>query len=55
MRFSFLPLAFTLLLIGYILYRLVVKKDLKSKMRTVVLPGLFFIAVWVLIYYFTLI
>jgi high-affinity Fe2+/Pb2+ permease len=37
--------------IGWILYRLLIKKDLKKNLNNVYL-GLFFIGVWVLFYFF---
>lgn len=47
----FIPPFLTLLFMGYILYLALVKKNLKAKMRTVVLPGMFFISVWAVMYF----
>jgi len=54
MIYPFITIGLLAVFIIYILYLAVVKKDLKSKMQTVVLPGLFFIGVWVVLYYFLL-
>jgi hypothetical protein len=51
MRFTYLPIVFIVLFVGYVLYLALVKKNLKANMRSVVLPGLFFIAIWALIYF----
>jgi CRISPR/Cas system endoribonuclease Cas6 (RAMP superfamily) len=37
--------------IGWILYRLIIKKDLKKNLNNLYL-GLFFIGIWTLIYFF---
>jgi len=49
-----IPIGLIAVFIAYVLYLLLVKKNLKSRINTVVLPGLFFIAVWLIIYYFIL-
>jgi cytochrome c oxidase assembly factor CtaG len=54
MMYTYIPIGLFIVFVGYILYRAIVKKDLKSKMRSVVMPGLFFIAVWALLYFFLL-
>ncbi|MGL4598807.1 MAG: hypothetical protein ACRCYO_14925 [Bacteroidia bacterium] len=46
-----IPIVFFAVFIGWILYRLVVKKDLKKDLDTMYL-GLTFTGVWVAIYYF---
>lgn len=54
MMYTYIPVGLLIVFIGYILYRAIVKKDLKSKVRTVVMPDMFFIAVWAVIYFFIL-
>lgn len=39
------------LFVAYLLYLALVKKDIKAKMQTVVLPGVFFLSVWAAIYF----
>lgn len=46
----FLPLILILLFVGYLLYLGLVKKSLKSNRFQVVYPGVFFIAIWAVIY-----
>jgi tellurite resistance protein TehA-like permease len=43
------PLVFIVLFVGWVLYRLLVKKDLKQNLNNLYL-GIFFIAIWGLIY-----
>ncbi len=50
----FMPIVFILLFIFYVLYLMIVKKQLKQNLAGVVYPGLFFIAVWGILYYFIL-
>lgn len=47
----YLPLVLITLFIGWVLYRLLIKRDLKQQLNTVYL-GVFFIAVWGVIYTF---
>ncbi|MCE3278909.1 MAG: hypothetical protein K0S44_1100 [Bacteroidetes bacterium] len=49
----YMPLAFLVLFIGWILYRLLVKRDLKKNLNGVYM-GLFFIEVWSVIFYLCL-
>jgi len=49
----YLPIAFAILFVLWILYRMLVKRDLKKQLNTVYL-GLFFGVVWTVIYYFLL-
>jgi beta-lactamase class A len=49
----YLPIAFAALFILWILFRLIVKRDLKKHLNTVYL-GLFFGVVWAVIYFFVL-
>lgn len=49
----FLAIAFVLLFLAWVLYRLLIKKDLKQNLNTLFL-GLFFIGVWALIYWYLL-
>lgn len=45
------PIAFLVLFLVWILYRLLVKKDLKKNVKYLYL-GLFFLGAWALIYFF---
>jgi len=47
----FMPVIMTLLFVFYILYLVFVKKEFKSKLKTVVFPGVFFIMVWGFCYF----
>jgi beta-lactamase class A/beta-lactamase class A VEB len=49
----YLPIAFAILFVLWILYRMLVKRDLKKHLNTVYL-GLLFGVVWVVIYFFVL-
>jgi beta-lactamase class A/beta-lactamase class A VEB len=49
----YLPIAFAVLFILWVLFRLIVKRDLKKHLNTVYL-GLFFGVVWAVIYFFVL-
>ena len=53
MTYPFIPIALIAVFIAYVLYLLFIKKDLK-KLKVVLYPGLLFIAVWAVIYYFLL-
>ena len=46
-----IPFILTGIFILYILYLAFIKKDLKSKLRTEILPGVLFIGVWAAIYF----
>lgn len=50
----FIPILIIGLFILYILYLGLIKKDLKSKIKTVVYPGVFFILIWVILYFLIL-
>lgn len=54
MTYIFIPIILTVIFIVYVLYLAFVKKNIKSKLQTIVLPGLFFIIAWGFIYYFLL-
>lgn len=54
MTYPFIPIGLIILFLGYILYLAIVKKNLKSKIKTVVMPGIFFIGIWAVIYFFLL-
>ena len=45
-----IPIIFVVLFLGWFLYRLIIKKDIKQQLNTVYL-GLFFIAIWALMYW----
>jgi len=47
----YMPLVFIALIIGWLHYRLFFKKDLKQHKNDLYL-GLFFIAIWSVLYYF---
>ena len=49
----FIPIAFIILFIGWFLFRLLIKKDIKQNLNTGYL-GLFFTAIWVVMYWFLL-
>lgn len=51
MGYPFIPIVLIAIFIAYALFLLLVKKDIK-KLKTFILPGLFFMAVWGVIYYF---
>lgn len=54
MTYPFIPIGLAALFIAYVLYLAMIKKNLNSKLKTVVFPGLSFIAIWSIIYYFFL-
>jgi hypothetical protein len=45
----YLPIAFLIFFVGWILYRLFIKRDLKEHLDYLYF-GLFFIGIWILIY-----
>ena len=49
MTYPFIAIGLTAVFIVYILYLLLIKKDIK-KFKAVLLPGLVFIAIWAIIY-----
>ncbi len=49
MLYPLMALGFTVLFVLYLLYLLLIKKDVQ-KARSVLFPGLFFIAIWVILY-----
>ncbi len=51
MTYPFIPIILIAIFIGYIFYLLIIKKDMKQ-FKIVLIPGLFFIAIWAVIYYF---
>lgn len=53
MTYPFIPVGLITIFIAYVLYLLLFKKDLK-KFKAVLYPGLFFIAIWAVIYYLLL-
>ena len=53
MTYPFIPIGLIAIFIVYVLYLLLIKKDIK-KLKSNLNPGLFFIAIWVVIYYFLL-
>jgi FtsH-binding integral membrane protein len=53
MTYPFIPIGLIAVFIVYVVYLLLIKKDLKQ-LRSVIYPGLFFIAIWAVIYYILL-
>ncbi len=53
MAYLSVPVFLIAILAGYVLYLLIIKKDTK-KAKSILAPGLFFVAIWVVIYYFIL-
>jgi len=53
MTYPFIPIGLIIIFLGYVLYLLIIKKDM-NKLKPVLFIGLFFIAVWAVIYYFLL-
>lgn len=47
----FMPIAFLAVFIGWILYRLLIKKDLRENVNNLY-TGLVFVVVWAVIYWF---
>jgi hypothetical protein len=45
----FIPLVFVVLFAIWLLYRLIIKKDLMKQLHTVYL-GLFFVGIWIVMY-----
>jgi hypothetical protein len=50
----YIPLLMAVLFIVYILYLALIKKELKHQLTGVLYPGLFFLGVWCILYYFIL-
>jgi len=53
MTYPFIPLGILCVFIVYVLYLLLIKKDIK-RFKAVFYPVLFFIVIWGVIYYFLL-
>jgi FtsH-binding integral membrane protein len=53
MTYPFISIGLIAVFAVVILYLLIIKKDMK-KVKSVLYPGLFFIGIWILIYYFLL-
>ncbi|WP_187695259.1 hypothetical protein [Chryseobacterium sp.] len=53
MTYPLIPIGLIIIFIIYVIYLAFVKKDMQM-LRSVLYPGLFFITVWALIYYFML-
>ncbi len=49
----YIPFALVLVFIGWVLYRLIIKKDLKQNLNSLYL-GLFFVGIWSMMYFFIL-
>ena len=54
MIYTFIPIGLIAIYIVYVLFLLLVKKDMK-KINSILYPGLFFVATWGVIYFFLLI
>lgn len=53
MTYPFIPIGLIAIYIVYVLYLLLVKKDI-IKIKSILYPGLFFVAIWAVIYFFLL-
>ncbi len=53
MTYPFIPIGLLAVFIIVLVYLLIFKKDMR-RFRMVLYPGLFFTAIWVVIYYFML-
>lgn len=53
MTYPFIPIGLITIYIVYVLYLLIFKKDIK-KINSILYPGLFFVAIWGVIYFFLL-
>ncbi len=53
MTYPFIPIGLIAIFIVYVLYLLLIKKDMK-RFRIVLFPGVFFIVIWAVIYYLLL-
>jgi FtsH-binding integral membrane protein len=53
MTYPFIPIGLIIIFLVYVLYMLIIKKDM-NKLKPVLFIGLFFMAVWAVIYYFLL-
>jgi len=53
MSYILIPFGLIAVFVVYVLYLLMIKKDM-IKFKAVVIPGLFFIVVWLALYYFML-
>lgn len=53
MTYPFIPIGLIAIYIVYVLYLLIVKKDIK-KINSILYPGLFFVAIWGVFYFFLL-
>ena len=53
MSYILIPFGLIAVFVVYVLYLLMIKKDM-IKFKAVVIPGLFFIVVWLVLYYFML-
>lgn len=51
MLYPIISIGLVVVFVLYLLYMGLIKKDLKSKFSTVVLPGIFFVIVWLVIYW----
>lgn len=53
MTYPFIPIGLIVLFIAYVLYLIITKKKLKNH-KQILYPGLFFIGVWAVMYFFLL-
>ncbi len=51
MRYLYIPFGLVAIFIVYALYLLLIKKD-REKFKAMLYPALFFIAIWIVLYYF---
>ena len=52
MLYLIIPIGLIILLIIYVAYIAIAKKNVSAHLKPVLLPGLLFISVWAVIYYF---
>jgi len=51
MTYPFIAFGLLIVFLIYVLYLLVIKRDMKT-LKQVLIPGAFFIAIWVLLYFY---
>lgn len=53
MLYPFISIGLIVIFIVYVFYLLIIKKD-RKQLKSVLYPGLFFIVIWAVLYYFLL-
>jgi hypothetical protein len=54
MLYLLVPIGLVIAFVIYVLYLAIIKKNLRTQVKPVILPGLFFISVWAVIYFLLL-